>query len=103
MAPALRRASWPIYDSRGVTGVVSRKTIEKAAEQDPGKPLGELPDEMTFPHLHAGQSLHVSLERMGASGLTLLPAVSRADVHKLEGVVLMRDVLNSYGIGPDQE
>jgi chloride channel protein, CIC family len=98
-----RNRSWPICDSRGVIGVVSRTTIEKIAQQDPAKPLGKLPDEMTFPHLHADQSPHVALERMGASGLTLLPVVSRADVHKLEGVVHMHDVLNSYGIGPDQE
>jgi CBS domain-containing protein len=58
---------------------------------------------LTFPHLHADQSPHVALERMGAAGLTLLPVVSRADVHKLEGVVLMHDVLNSYGIGPDED
>jgi chloride channel protein, CIC family len=92
----------PICDSRGVIGVVSRKILEKAAEQEPGKLLGKVPDEMTFPHVHADQSLHVALERMGASGLTLLPVVSRADVHKLEGVVLMQDVLNFYGSGPDQ-
>jgi chloride channel protein, CIC family len=97
-----RYRSWPVCDSRGVIGVVSRKTIENAADLESTKPLGDLSDGMTFPHLHADQSPHVALERMGAAGLTLLPVVSRADVHKLEGVVLMRDVLNSYGIGPDQ-
>jgi CIC family chloride channel protein len=98
-----RYRSWPICNSRGVIGVVSRKTIEKAARQEPAKPLGELSNDLTFPHLHADQSPHVALERMGAAGLTLLPVVSRADVHKLEGVVLMHDVLNSYGIGPDED
>jgi chloride channel protein, CIC family len=98
-----RFRSWPICDSRGVIAVVSRKTIEKTAEQEPGKRLGELSDGTMFPHLHADQSLHVALERMGASGLTLLPIVSRADVHKLEGIVLMRDVLNAYGIGPEHD
>lgn len=97
-----RYRSWPICDARGVIGVLSRKAIEKTAQQEPGKPLGELSDGITFPHLHADQSPHVALERMGSAGLSLLPVVSRADVHKLEGVVLMHDVLNSYGIGPDQ-
>jgi hypothetical protein len=32
-----------------------------------------------------------------------LPVVSRADVHKLEGVVLLQDVLDSYGIGVENE
>jgi CIC family chloride channel protein len=98
-----RYRSWPICDSYGVIGVVSRKAIKMTAEQEPGKPIGKLSDGPMFPHLHGDQSLHVALERMGACGLTLLPIVSRADVHKLEGIVLMRDVLNAYGIGPEQD
>ena len=98
-----RYRSWPVCDSRGVIAVVSRKRIEDTAEREPGKQLGELSNGTTFPHLHADQSLHVALERMGAAGLTLLPIVSRADVHKLEGIILMSDVLNAYGIGPEDE
>src|SRR5207245_8119758 len=30
--------------------------------------------------------------------MIFLPVVSRADVHKLEGVVTLRDVLDSYGV-----
>jgi CBS domain-containing protein len=45
------------------------------------------------------QSLHFALERMGAAKLDALPVVSRADVHKLEGIITLRDVLNSYGVG----
>jgi len=36
---------------------------------------------------------------MGANQLDLLPVVSRANVHKLEGIVTLRDVLDSYGVG----
>jgi CIC family chloride channel protein len=35
---------------------------------------------------------------MGASQLDLLPVVSRANVHQLEGVVTLRDVLALYGV-----
>jgi chloride channel protein, CIC family len=28
----------------------------------------------------------------------ILPVVSRADVHKLEGIVTLHDVLDSYGV-----
>jgi len=42
--------------------------------------------------------LHLALERMSAAHLDLLPVVSRADVHKLEGVVALRDVLDAYGM-----
>ena len=67
------------------------------------KQLADLVDAQTFPHLHADQSLQMALERMGGARLDLLPVVSRADVHKLEGVVLLRDVLDSYGIGAENE
>ena len=65
--------------------------------------FGELVDARMFPHLHADQSLHLALERMGGAGLDLLPVVSRADVHQLEGIVLRRDVLDSYGIGAEDQ
>jgi hypothetical protein len=39
---------------------------------------------------------------MGATHLDTLPVVSRADVHKLEGVVTLRDVLNLYGFASEE-
>jgi CIC family chloride channel protein len=93
---------WPVCDKTGVIGVLNKEGMQRAAEQyGSEKQLSELVDARTFPHLHADQSLHLALERMGAAGLDLLPVVSRADVHKLEGIVLRRDVLDSYGIGVD--
>jgi chloride channel protein, CIC family len=38
---------------------------------------------------------------MGASQLELLPVVSRANVHRLEGVVTLQDVLALYGVGAE--
>jgi chloride channel protein, CIC family len=40
----------------------------------------------------------LALERMGANQIEILPVVSRADTHKLEGIVALRDVLDSYGV-----
>jgi CIC family chloride channel protein len=95
---------WPVCDARGVVGVLSKRGLERAAnEHGMAKQLSDLVDAQTFPHLHADQSLQMALERMGGARLDLLPVVSRADVHKLEGVVLLRDVLDSYGIGTEHE
>jgi CIC family chloride channel protein len=58
----------------------------------------KLVDILEFPHVHADHALHLALERMSAAHLDLLPVVSRADVHKLEGVVALRDVLDAYGM-----
>jgi CIC family chloride channel protein len=60
-----------------------------------------------FPHLHVDQPLSLALDRMGAAHLDMLPVVSRADVHQLEGMVTLQDVLSFYGfestIGAQQQ
>jgi CBS domain-containing protein len=42
--------------------------------------------------------LHLALERMSKYHLDVLPVVHRADIHKLEGIVTLADVLDSYGV-----
>lgn len=92
--------SWPVTDEQGVLGVVDLGALEQAVAEGAGaKPLGELFDSQTFPHVHADQALHLALERMGAAGLDLLPVVSRSNVRELRGVVALRDVLAAYGFG----
>jgi CIC family chloride channel protein len=92
--------SWPVIDERGVVGVVSRSSLQHAlAEGAATRRLTELVDSPDFPHVHMDQSRHFALERMGAAQLDTLPVVSRADVHKLEGIVALQDVLDSYGVG----
>ena len=91
--------SWPVQDDAGVMGVVSLRALQSGASD--GTSVDQLKDLITekeFPHLHSDQSLTVALERMGAASLDSLPVVSRADVHKLEGVVTLQDVLKFYGL-----
>jgi CIC family chloride channel protein len=91
--------AWPVVDQRGVIGVVSMLTLEKELALDPAKPLRELVNPRIFPHVHADQSLDSALNRMGTAQLELLPVVNRANIHKLEGVITLSDVLDSYGVG----
>ena len=91
--------SWPVVDERGVMGIVGRSSLQKAfAEGATTRPLSGLVDSRDFPHVHVDQSLHLALERLGSVQLDTLPVVSRADVHKLEGIVTLQDVLGSYGV-----
>jgi chloride channel protein, CIC family len=53
---------------------------------------------IVFPHVHADQGIDLALERMGANQIDILPVVSRADIHIMEGVVTLSDVLESYGV-----
>jgi len=92
--------SWPVVDERGVVGIVGRGSLQRAfGEGAATRRLTELVDLRDFPHVHVDQSLHLALERLGAAQLDTLPVVSRADVHKLEGILTLRDVLDSYGVG----
>ena len=68
------------------------------ANGEEAKQLRELVNAPDFPHVHADHPLHVALECMGAAKLDVLPVVSRANVHHVMGVVVLRDVLNSYGV-----
>jgi len=101
---ALQRAhsskfrSWLVTDSSGVVGVISRVTLEREFTQDADQQLGKIVSALNFPHVHSDQSLDLALDRMGASQLDVLPVVSRANVHQLEGIVTLHDVLDSYGV-----
>jgi len=96
--------AWPVINQRGVIGVISSATLERVFEEGgAGSLLRELLDANDFPHVHADQPLDLALERMGEAGLELLPVVSRTNIHKLEGIVTLRDVLDSYGVSqPDR-
>ena len=93
--------AWPVTDQRGVIGIVTMDALKKAAADGlASTKLIDLIGLGEFPHLHSDHSLAVALERMGAAGVHALPVVSRADVHKLEGIVALRDVLKVYGFAP---
>jgi len=81
-----------------VVGVVNLSSLERELAEGADKKVGELVDALVFPHVHPDQGLDLALERMGANRIEILPVVNRADVHKLEGIVTLRDVLDAYGV-----
>jgi len=90
--------TWLVTDQRGVVGVLNLPTLEREAAEGATKQLGELVDKRAFPHVHPDQGLDLALERMGTNQIDILPVVSRADVHKLVGIVTLHDVLGSFGV-----
>jgi predicted transcriptional regulator len=89
-----------VADQERIIGVLTLTKIESLDGSDEAreKRLGELLATRDFPHVHADQALHLALERMSAERLDLLPVVNRADIHQLEGIVTLQDVLDSYGV-----
>jgi len=90
--------TWLVTDRRGVVGVINLSRLERELAEAADKKLGDLVDALVFPHVHSDQGLDLALERMGANQIEILPVVNRADVHKLEGIVTLRDVLDAYGV-----
>ena len=90
--------TWLVTDQRGVVGVINRTRLERELAEGADEKLGELVDPLVFPHVHPDQGLELALERMGTNQIEILPVVNRADVHKLEGIVTLRDVLDAYGV-----
>jgi CIC family chloride channel protein len=102
---ALRRArnsshrTQLISDQGQLVGLLSTARLEAAlADDGADRRLNNLLDSLEFPHVHGDHPLHLALERMSAVHADVLPVVSRADVHKLEGIVTLHDVLSSYGV-----
>jgi chloride channel protein, CIC family len=96
---ARRFHSFLVADEGSLVGVLSSAQVESAiAGNGTQKKLSDFIGSLEFPHVHSDHALHVALERMSHAHVDLLPVVSRADVHKLEGVVTLHDVLDSYGI-----
>ena len=100
---ASQQHAWPACDDTGVIAMVSLGTLQKALTDGvTEKPLSEIFQSGEFPHVHTDHSLNMALDRMGANQLDILPVVNRANVHKLEGIVTLQDVLRLYGVGPKE-
>jgi CIC family chloride channel protein len=90
--------SWLVTDERGVIGVLNRFKLDQEVSEGGDKHLSDLVDPVVFPHVHADQGLDLALERMGTNQVEILPVVNRANVHKVEGIVTLQDVLHAYGV-----
>jgi CIC family chloride channel protein len=91
--------SWLVEDDAHVVGVLTRIALQQAFNAGHGDdPLLSLIGSLSFPHVHSDHPLHLALERMSREHIDILPVVSRADIHVLEGVVTLHDVLESYGV-----
>ncbi len=90
--------TWLVSDQRGVVGVVNLSTLEKEATENADKALRDVVDPIHFPHVHSDHGLDLALERMGTNQVEILPVVNRANVHKVEGIVTLHDLLDAYGV-----
>ena len=105
--------AWPVVDADRLVGMIRAGELEQAAEDGASnKRIAELlperhpdgdPTAEEFPHVHPDHTLSLALERMGATGLNVLPVVSRANIRQLIGVIALDDILNAYGVAKRSE
>jgi len=96
--------AWPVVGPDGLLGMLTTSEIEHGV---PATKLSELLESRgETPHSHAedrahvhpDHSLSVALQRMGSSGINVLPVVSRANARQLIGIVTLDDILRTYGV-----
>jgi CIC family chloride channel protein len=101
--------SWPVSDDSGLVGIVRMTEVAAAVLEGRGdEMIGELiadtgvsdleTENEHLPHLHPDEPLSLALSRMGETGHTVLPVVSRANVRKIVGIVTLTDILAVYGV-----
>ncbi len=104
MASAKRRFeqekcnSWPVADSDYLQGIVSSHQIE-AASPPPATVRELVKSAGRYPYVHLDHPLSYALERMRVKGVDVVPVVSRANIHQMYGIVALKDILASYGVG----
>ena len=105
--------AWPVVDRGALLGMVTAAQIDQAAG-DGGRDR-RLADLISTeprvsghaenpPYLHLDDPLDTAMRRMAQNNLTVLPVVSRTNLHQLLGVISVRDIMTAYGLekGPAQ-
>ncbi len=89
--------SWPVGSPTYLLGMVSRHQIE-TAEPAPATVRDVIKNNGNYPYVYQDHPLSHALERMGQSGVDVIPVVSRANIHQLYGIVTLSDILATYGL-----
>lgn len=95
------KRAWPVARGNRISGLITLAELERCQSwgQDQER-LGDLVRGRSFPHVHADQPIDHVLATMGRIRMDSLPVVSRVDLHQLEAVVTVSDLLRAYGIPP---
>ena len=94
--------SWPVGDGGYLRGVISSHQID-TSDPPPNTMLDLVKNNGKYPYVHADHPLNYALEQMGDNGVDVVPVVSRANIHQMNGVVTLSGILSTYGIGGQPE
>ena len=91
--------SWPVGKGDYVEGVISSHQIETAGSA-PQTVRELLQNNGKYPFVHPDHPLSYALEQMGDHSVDVVPVVSRTNIHRMDGVVTLTDILSTYGVSP---
>jgi chloride channel protein, CIC family len=101
LAQASAFGAWPVLSDNGLVGILTRTRLEQAFTAGrTDDTLRFLFPSLEYPYVHSDEPLHLALERMSAAHVNIIAVVSREDTHRMEGIVTLGDVLDSYGVEP---
>jgi CIC family chloride channel protein len=93
------RNAWPVGRDQVLDGFVTLRQIDENKDTPNLSTLVRATG--AYPFVHADQPVSLALERMGHAGVDSIPVVSRTDLHCAQGVVLLPELLASYGVKPE--
>jgi CIC family chloride channel protein len=99
--------AWPVIDGARFVGMITEARLRAASDAgQTDRRVGDLihisVEADVSPHLHLDHTSDGVLQRMGRTGLTVLPVVSRADAHTLLGIVALHDMPRASGPVDDE-
>jgi CIC family chloride channel protein len=92
------RNAWPVGKAQMLDGFVTLRQIEEKKDSPDLNSLVHATG--AYPFVHPDHPVSLALERMGHAGVDTIPVVSRTDLHRAQGVVLLPELLASYGVKP---
>jgi CIC family chloride channel protein len=90
------RNAWPVGQAQALDGFVTLRQIDE--KKDAPNLDALVRANGAYPFVHPDHPVSLALERMGHAGVDCIPVVSRTNLHHAQGVVLLPEVLASYGV-----
>jgi len=94
----MNRNTWLVGQLNRLYGIVTLRQLQEVANPASTLLNQVVSPESRFQYVHSDHPISLALERMGASGADALPVVSRANRRRVEGVIILADILGAYGV-----
>ena len=91
--------AFPVGEGDRWLGTITERELDQNKDTS-AKHVSDLleAEERADPYVYSDHPVSLALERMGSAGMDVLPVVSRANIHEIQGIVTLQDILTAYGV-----